>query len=1202
MDSIARWAGRSRDLLIMLVWLSGFGGPAGLRPLLAQNAQGTVLGHISDATGAAVQGVKVTLLNTGTSIKQDVTTNGVGDYVFVNIIPGNYRVTAELSGFKVQEASNLQLGVDQTLRQNFTLAVGSVSEQVSVTANSQMVQTDNTTIGTTFTQKLIEELPVSGRDISNLLRVQAGAATMGGGPAWAWTMHGLNTDYLETSVNGARPESVSYLIDGLTDNDQFFASPSNLPSSFAVSEFKSQNGLYSAEYGQGSAQVNVAINSGTNQYHGNAYDFLLNDFFQPENPKNKFLNNLNGTTLPLKNILKQNQFGFTFGGPIVIPKLYNGRNKTFFFFSDDYGIKHQINASTADVPTVAERGGDYSDWPYPIYDPATTGTLAPTTANPTGRLQFPGNQIPSGRITPIAKSILQYIPQPNSVCANPCTSGANYVKAVAAPFDTNTISLRVDQNFSERDRVFFTGVIGDQNLQNNSIIPLSGEVKYTSNQLWGVNWQHTLSPNVINEIRVGYNYLHFQDGSTTSGGPDIGTALGFQNVPQIPQFFGPPITSWSNYQGLTLGNGNSGWFQNNHIYQAVENLKVISGRHTMTFGADVRMLQLDLIDGYGTQGSLGFTGAFTASDPSATGSVGPTGGNAFADFLLGQVQNANHPTQVGADQYNVRGMNWNLFAQDDIRVTPSLTLNLGFRYEIPPAFSNAGRNGVAFDPSNGGGLLWANKDFVNQVLASPGVNPNLIRCCAQKSLVPQDWKDFAPRIGLAWRPFATDRFVVRAGFGIFYDIYSRYYELTTYDANSIYTAPTVVYPNVLGNTATSPIQLGNLWEPFPSAQNYTYFQQPGWQANAQINSPDNVSPRTQQWTFDTQYALTPSTLLDIGYVGSRAYHENGYLYFNAGYLPTVPGDPCNIYRSSDEAAQSSPNCLTDPNFQPVNTRNPYPNIGSRSYANANTFWSTYNSLQVRLNKRLDNGLQYQLNYTWSRALDTLSIIGLQFGADSFIQNPHDIGAEYGPSNYDQTHRFVATGSYEVPVGKGRRWDFGKWNYIIGGWQASGIYTVSSGFPYTIYAYSGGNDQLGLSRLDAVRANVAGDPNAGPTSIYQQFNTAAFTQPELGTFGDLGRNTMRTPFYYSLDMAFGKNFAITERAQLKYKFEVFNLTSTWRQSTGLIYPNNNISNSPAGCTSGPSGSCSFGSLVPLNGAGNLNLFNPRIIQMSLNLVF
>ncbi len=1182
-------------LLLGLLW------PGALR---AQNAQGTVLGHISDASGAAVEGAHVTLTNVRTSIKQTAASSSVGDYVFVNVEPGLYTLSVELSGFKAEQATNLHLGVDQTLRQNFALSVGAITQQVSVEAGAQMVQTDNTTIGTTFTQQLIQELPINGRDISNLLRVQAGAAVMGGGPAWAWTMHGLNTDYLETSVNGARPESVSYLIDGITDNDQFFASPSNLPSSFAVSEFKAQDGLYSAEYGQGSAQVNVAVNSGTNQYHGNAYDFVQNDFFQPESPLNKFLNaqNPTATPLPLKNILKQNQFGFTLGGPLQIPKLYNGKNKTFWFFSDEYGIKRQAQGSTADVPTAQERAGNFSDWPYPIYDPLTTGSVPATADNPTGRVAFANNQIPSNRLNPIAQNMLKYIPSPNSFCSNPCTSGGNYLQLVAKPWDTNPITMRVDENLGDNDRLFFTGIIGDQLFNNNSIIPLSGEVKYTADKLFGLNWQHTFTPSIINEVRVGYNFLHFEDGSTTSGGADIATELGFKNVPQIPEFFGPPITSFSGYQGLTLGNGNSGWFDNNHIYQAVENLKIVKGRHTLTLGAEARLYQIDLIDGYGTQGSLGFNGAFTASDPSAAGTPGPTAGNAFADFLVGDVQNASHPTEVPGDLYNVRGMNWNFFAQDDIRVTPKLTVNLGLRYEIPPAFRNHNLNGVGLDFSNGGGFEWANKNFVQQVSSAPGVDPNLIRCCAPATLVPQDWKDFAPRIGLAWRPFSTDRFVIRAGYGIFYDIYSRYYELTTYDADNLYTAPNVSYPNILGDTKTSPVQLGSLWDPFPPSQDLSYFQLPGWQANNQINWPDNRSPRTQQWTLDTQFALNPTTLLDIGYIGSRAAHENGYWYFNAGFLPTVPGDPCNIYRDVQEAAQSSANCLSDPNFQPVDTRNPYPNIGVRSYANANIFWSTYNSLQVRLEKRLNNGLQYQLNYTFSKALDTLSVIGLQFGSNSFIQNPHDIAAEYGPANFDQTHRLVGTGSYEIPVGKGKRWDLGKWNAIVGGWEASGIYTISSGLPYTIYAYGGGNDQLGLTRQDDIRANLVGNPNSGSTSILQEFNTAAFAQPELGTFGNLGRNTMRTPFYTDLDMAFGKNFQLSERAQLKYKFEVFNLGSTWRQNENLLYPNNNISNSPANCTPGPSGNCSFGSLVPLNGAGALNLFNPRLIQMSLNFVF
>ncbi|MBV9268803.1 MAG: TonB-dependent receptor, partial [Acidobacteriaceae bacterium] len=877
------------------------------RAAFGQNAQGTILGHVTDPSGAPVTAAEVALTNIDRNVSQVTHTSDVGDYVFVDVQPGNYTLKLTAAGFKTAQATGLKLGVDQTLRQNFDLAIGTLNEQVSVQADAQMVQTDNTTVGTTFNQELISELPISGRDISNLLRVQAGASIMGGGPAWAWTMHGLNTDYLETSINGARPESISYLIDGITNNDQFFASPSNLPSSFAVSEFKSQNGLYSAEYGQGSAQVNIAIRQGTNDYHGNAYDFLQNDFFQPESPLNKFLNqeNPSPTPLPLKNTLKQNQFGFTLGGPLVIPKLYNGRNKSFFFFSADWGIIRQAQPSSITVPTQQERTGNFSDWPYPIYDPSTTVVNSDGSIT---RTPFPGNIIPSSEISPIANSILKYVPVPNSTCANPCSSGGNYRISVPKPWDTHAYSMRGDQLLSEKDRLFFTGVIGQQSFINTSIMPLSGEVKYTWDDLFGLNWQHTFTPTIFNEARFGYNRLHFEDSSATSNGPNIAAQLGFANTPNLPEFYGPPIISWSGYQ--TLGNGNSGWFQNNHIYEWVDNLKIVTGRHTFTMGVDLRRLQLDLIDGYGVEGSLGFNGAFTALDPSAAGSPGPTAGNSFADFLLGQVQNASHPANVGADKYDVRGMNWNFFVQDDLRITPKLTLNLGLRYEIPPAFRSLDKSGVGLDQSNGGGFIWANSSFVQQVSSQPGVNQNLIRCCAPTSLVPQDWHDFAPRIGFAWRPFDSDRFVIRPAYGIFYDIYSRYYELTTYDEDYLYTAPSFSYPNIPGNSKTSPVQLDGLWSPLTNAQNYGYFQLPGWQANGQINYPGNKSPRTQQWSLDTQFALNQNTILDVGYIGSRASHENGYWYFNAGYLPTVPGDVCNTLRSVQEAQQSSPGCLT----------------------------------------------------------------------------------------------------------------------------------------------------------------------------------------------------------------------------------------------------------------------------------------------------
>lgn len=347
-----------------------------------------------------------------------------------------------------------------------------------------------------------------------------------------------------------------------------------------------------------------------------------------------------------------------------------------------------------------------------------------------------------------------------------------------------------------------------------------------------------------------------------------------------------------------------------------------------------------------------------------------------------------------------------------------------------------------------------------------------------------------------------------------------------------------------------------------------------------------------------QFAITQTLLLDVSYVGSHGQDENGYYYFNAGYLPTVAGDPCNVWISRLQAQQNQPACLLDPNFQPVNTRDPYPNLDPASYANANIFWSNYNSAQLRLNQRFHNGLQYQINYTYSKSMDVLSEIGLIFGQNGSVQDPHNLRGDYGPSAFDQTNRLTALGSYELPIGKGKTWDLHRWNWIAGGWQVSGTFAVATGMPYTVYAFSGGTDQIGLDSAALIRPNYVGNPNSGPTSIYQMFNTSAFAAPELGRFGDVGRDTLRTPYYMGTDLAFGKNFVINERNRLKYKLEIFNFGSTWHSNENLVYPNNVLASSPPGCTTGPSGNCAFGSLVPLNGAGSLNLWNPRKIQMSL----
>jgi len=1168
----------------------------------AQNAQGTIVGHVTDPSGQGVKGAKITVRNTGTSVINEFTTNGAGDYVVVNLIPGAYEVTAEATGFQTARANGLQLQVEQTLRQDFTMKLGQVSEEVTVSAASQMVNTDNATIGNVMPADLIEALPLNGRDFTNLLSIDAGATNLSGGiQATGYVLHGLNPAFREVSVDGARPDSISYLIDGVTDNDFFFSAPSNVPGENAIAEFKIQNGLYGAQYGQGSAQVNVAIKSGTNQVHGTAYDFLQNDALQPSDPETAFLNAKNGTDFPVKTPFKQNQFGGTLGGPVLLPKLYNGRNKTFWFFGYDGG--RQVNlqgggVESIQVPTQAERSGNFSDWPYPIYNPLSGGSVPATATNPAGRIPFAGNQIPSALLDPIGQKLLSYYPLPNVNCAMPCL---NYTAVAKNTKVIDTETMRVDQNFGSANRLFFTGILSDDDEPNPSILPATGSTSYKYSRLFGLEWQHSFSGTLFNEARIGYNHQFFHTGVDTAYGSNLASELGLSNSPNIPAFYDIPVVSLNDgYSGI--GSNNGGYTQKDDVFQVVDDFTWIHGKHTITAGLDIRRVYLYDTDGFTAMGQLNFSGAYTALNPSTTGSANATGGNPIADLLLGDPFGVSAPPPLGSDLYRLRGNNWNFFVEDDIRVTPRLTLNLGLRYEIPTTFHSANNSGYAFNEANGGGLVWANSPFTQSVLSNPGVNPEWLQCCANNQLVPVDKHDFAPRFGFAWRPFATDRFVLRGGYGIFYDTYNRFYDGSTYDDDALYTlAPNPNYPSATGLESTSPLALHTLW--LPPVNSAGLFSGPTYTFPlTQVNWPGNHTPYNQQWSFDTQYSINPTLLVDVGYVGSHAIHQPTQLLFGVAYQPPVAGDPCNFLLDASQATGSNASCLSDPNFVPVDKRQPYPGMSPGLYANANVLSSTYNAMQVQLIKRLGGGLQFHLNYTWSQALDESSGINDIGGQNDFIMDPHDIKQDYGRAGYDQSQRFVASYSYEIPIGRGRHWSFPKFNWLIGGWNTSGIYTLASGFPFSVYSYGYfTQDQTGSVFGGRSRANVTGNPLTGFDQTYLQwFNTADFSSAPLGTYGNSGRGILRSPYFEDWDTSVSRNFLITERQQLQFRLEIFNTGSNWHSTAH--FPDQTVSDSPANCTPGPSGNCSFGSLVSLNGAGTLNLWNPRTLQLSLTYSF
>jgi len=1186
----------------------------------AQNSQGTILGHVQEATGAALAGVKVTATNVGTNVATHFTTNSTGDYVFVNMIPGTYQVTVEANGFKTDVSANLILEIDQTLRQNFTLQVGKAVETVTVTADAQMVQTDNTTTGNVLDQKSIEELPSSGRDFNNLLGLVAGAGNVTGGSQVYWANHGLNNNFTEVSLNGSRPESVSFMVDGVSDTDNFFASASAIPSEFSIQEFKVQTGLYSAEYGQGSGQVNVAIKSGTNDWHGQAYDYIQNDMFNPRNPLQEEEHLFEGAPLPQVPPFKQNQFGGTIGGPLRIPHLYEGRNKAFWFFAYDGGRRHwQPVTNGIQVPTQKERTGDFSDWPYPIYDPSTT-VCGAGGCDATTRTAFTGNQITG--INAMGQKFANLFPLPNINCTLPC---ANYLVPLHNSITTDNETFRVDQNFRDKDRFYFTGNVRRDDEPHPSIVPYSGSRNSTKAQLFSLNWERTFNSTTINTARIGYNHLFFATASETAYGPNLQANLGFANAPETPAFYGIPNIGFAqNYNGM--GNGNNGTFTKSGTYQFIDNLKLIRGKHEITVGVDVRRMREFETDNYLGTGTISFNGEYTANcNRGATGcdvgsgsAVGPGLGNSIADMLLSDPSSLSGPFPLGVDYLHTVGTNWNFFAQDDIRVTPRLTVNVGLRYELPPAFHSINNSGWGFDPANGGSIDWVSKSFVqniNQLAAAQTppvtVNPAFLNCCIENSLVPQDKKDFAPRIGVSWRPFQTDRFVVRAGYGIFYETYMRYYDqVQNYDDNSLQTLLPASYPtgNEFGNEQQSlGPRLDQLWSaPVQGLGGEGggpgVFTLPSWDSVDftgidyilnQINWPYNHNPYNQQWTLDTQFAIKPTLLLDVGYVGSHGLRLSTYSLFNAAYPAKTPSDNCNYLFDASQATGSNASCVTDPNFQPIDTRVPYPNVPSVMYANANILSSNYNSLQIQLRQRFYHGLTYNIAYTWSKSLDDLSGFNIS-GTGGFIQDPHNPAGDYGPSSFNQPHRLTANGSWELPVGKGKHWSLGPANWILGGWKASGIYSITSGRSFSVFGCTAcGWDEMGVPFPSRYRPNQSASPTSGFTqSDTQWFNTSVFSLAPQGTYGNERKGELRGPYFEDLDLSFAKEFPITERQRLQLRFEMFNAGSNWH--SGAWFADGGVTD------------LTFGSLVPLQGSADAvtpsqwahdNLWKGHTIQLS-----
>jgi hypothetical protein len=1041
--------------------------------LLAQDT-GTILGKITDASGAVIPGATVELTNVHTNLNSRTSTNELGDYVFTLVRIGNYSIRVEHQGFRTAVRPNLILNVQHTMRVDISMQIGGVIEILEIMAESPLLESVTSSSGQVVRNKEIVDLPLNGRDYQQLAVLTAGTIPTRG------TSRGTG----DFSASGARPVNNNYLLDGVDNNSyivdlQGGTSQVAAPSVDAIQEFKVQKNNFSAEFGRyGGAVLNVSIKSGTNEYHGSAFEFLRNSALDA----NAFFNNRSNRKLPP---FRQNQFGGTFGGPVR-------RNKLFFFASYQGTRISQGDNQVSTVPSVSEKIGLFT---RAIYDPDTT------RVNPSGsgyvRDPFPGNQIPAARFDPVGKRLGDVYPDPNlSGAAN------NFILNPAIKGTVDQYDGRFDWSVSSKDSVFgrYSYVNDDRTTEGALPAPAVGQIGSYNRPVIGhsavLNETHVFSPATINEFRLGFNRHDTQRLPQVKD--RIIEQFGFRGIPFYSDITGLPSISVTGLTSL----GENGTLPNLKVSQSIQILESVSynrGSHSFKAGADIRFIVSNAFTPSGTRGSFGFSGIFT-QDPQRRS----TTGSALADLLLGVPGSASVTTPTDAD---LRQRYYGFYFQDDWRVNNRLTMNFGIRWDLNSPFWERYNRWANFISNS------ASPDFNKIVVA--GSRGDSIE---DRALVPFSKKDFAPRLGLAYR--LTDKVVVRTAYGIF---------------NSgtmligINGTPAFNPPNT-ASYSTSTDQL------FPN-----FFLQTGFPVGALKMTVDQINRSVmsynfgrngylQQWSFGVQNEFLPNMLADVTYTGTVGHKLGG------------------------SRSISQPR----PGPGPQQPRSPFPQYTSLS-SYESVYNSAYHGLAAKLERRFSGGLSFLVAYTWSHFIDnTVTILDL-YGAGA--QDAENLAGERGNSGYDGRHRLVSSYTYDIPVGKGRSFsvDNPVLNTVIGGWQLNGILARQSGRPFTPTSSVNTCNCGGASRPDRIGSGVL---PSGERRVERWFDVNAFVIPTGFVFGNSGRNILAGPSLFAWDFSLFKNFQVSERLRVQFRFESFNFTN----HTNFGLPGTAIGTSSAGTLS------------------------------------
>ncbi len=1057
--------------------------------------QGGISGLVTDSSGGAIPGATVTVTNAATRGIRTTTTNADGLYSFPSLPPGIYALKVELQGFKTAELPEVKVDVEQTVRLDVPLQVGKLEETVTVSGKSTLLNTESTTLGTVIENKVVTELPLNGRQYLNLVALAPNVNVLSPSAGQAAARQGGDRAQQSISTGGQRIFFNYYSLDGVSNMDPNFNTYIALPSIDAIQEFKVQTGVYPAEYGHQSTQVNVVTKSGGNSFHGSVFEFVRNDALDAKPYAFTSVH-------PAKSPFKWNDFGFEADGPIRIPALFDGRDKLFFMTNFEGLRRRQTTQATFTVPTAKMFAGDFSEI-LPgtvIYDPAT--------GQP-----FPGNVIPASRIDPISKKFLGYYPS-----ATLPGLLNNYVQDNSAPFDRNGYVIRADYNESSASQWMGRYNWGDDT-QSTQGIGLAGQKVLTNYKQWGVSNTRTLSPALVNEARFGYTKFFNSVGTLSAYTNNVVDDIGIPN-----QSAGDPIT-WGipnvvfNGGGFTaIGDANDGPFAiDDNNLQLVDKLTWIRGKHTVGFGAEYDRQHFNEV---GNQFSRG---VFTFQANATKNPVDNSGGYAFAEFLLGRMFVSTNAAAV-ADAKFVRNV-FHAFVDDSWKMTSKVTLLLGVRYELTPPFTNTLGNyfTVAIphidftpnqpeanwpyfvrqpgctDPYEGLSIRWTS----TKAVCGGGMNNNLRET---------KYTNFAPRIGATYA--LNDRTVIRSGVGLYYmeDIANAEYfdmarniaariDLTTTPANPITWANAV--PGGSGVIVQVP-------PPFAWAAAY-----------------DHATPRSWQYLVNVERQLGTNWAVELGYLGSQSRHLYGFQNIN----------------------QAAPGPLDS-----INSRRPYANYGVLSYVN-DTFRGHYNAGSVKVTRRYGDGLSLTTSYTLAKSMDNASGTRTQ-GLDTlFPQDSSCLECEMGLSSFDVRHRWVLGAVYELPFGSGKRVNISNAvaDAILGGWQWSTNSTIQSGVPQTLTIginNAGTNNPL----PDRPSYSGTGDGYASNPSPSRWYDPASFIVAPQGTFGNVGRNTMITPHLQSIDMALAKRFAFGQSGHaLQFRFEAFNVFNhpVWGAPNGNI---------------------------------------------------